>query len=296
MSDQAFALRGLIQQQQAVGADAPPAKPFSQASTIAITSGKGGVGKSNIALNLAIALARNDSNVCLLDANLGLGNIDLLCGLNGYWNLSHVITGARTLTDIMLDGPTGIHVVPGASGLIDAADVSASAQREILGQLEELERTHDYLLIDTGTGIHKPIRRFLNAADIVLVVTTPEPTAIADAYATLKSLSTVVGPKLEVLVNQCESSQQGRAIIDRLRQTARLFINTDLDAAGFIPHDPHVPRAVIQRTPFVVEAPLAPASQAIAQLARRMKNIAASRTPRGEFFANQWDAPQSEAA
>jgi len=169
MSDQAFALRRLIQQQQS---DAPVAKPFSQARTIAVTSGKGGVGKSNIALNLAIAMAGNDTSVCLLDANLGLGNIDLLCGLNGYWNLLHVVTGARTLADIVLDGPAGIHVVPGASGLIDAVDVSASAQREILDQLEELERTHDYLLIDTGTGIHQSVRRFLNAADVVLVVTT----------------------------------------------------------------------------------------------------------------------------
>jgi flagellar biosynthesis protein FlhG len=136
----------------------------------------------------------------------------------------------------------------------------------------------------------------LNAADVVLVVTTPEPTAIADAYATIKSLSIAEGQKLEVLVNQCDSTLQGRAIIDRLRQTAQTFIQTDLDSAGFIPHDPHVPRAVVRRTPFIVEAPMAPASQAIMQLARRMKNVAASRSARGAFFANQWDEPKPKVA
>jgi len=257
----------------------------SKAHTIAVTSGKGGVGKSNIALNLAIAMAKMDQKVCLFDANLGLGNIDLLCGLNGYWNLSHVVTGARTLKDVVLKGPANVSVVPGANGLHDIADCPALAQREIFSQLEELELTYDFIVIDTGTGIHRSVRRFVTAADVVLIVTTPEPTSIADAYATIKSLSMSDGPRLEALVNQADSSQQAHAIVERLQKTAQLFLHTHVASAGYIPHDTHVSGAVVKRTPFLIESPRCPAARAIQQLARRLKNVTAAQPLPGTFFS-----------
>ena len=276
-------------------AEIPIAKP--QARTIAVTSGKGGVGKSNIALNLAISLAKFGHSVCLLDANLGLGNIDLLCGLNGYWNLAHVISGARTLREIMLEGPAGIHILPGASGLQDVADCSTVAQREILTQLEEIERTHDYLIIDTGTGIHKSVRQFVCSADIILVVTTPEPTSIADAYATLKALTST--PDLMVpmvIVNQADSPEQAREIISRLQQTARSFLHASIASAGFIPRDAHVTQAVIRRTPFTMEDSRCPAARAIEQLARRMINQSEKPPARGTYFAKFSRSQQRGAA
>lgn len=286
MYDQAQILRGMVERRTEF------AVPENQASqrqvrTIAVTSGKGGVGKSNIALNLAIALQRLGHATCLLDANLGLGNIDLLCGLNGYWNLSHVVNGARTVADIVLAGPEGVHVVPGASGLFDSADCSASAQREILAQLEDLESHHEFLIIDTGTGIHRTVRQFVSAAEIALIVTTPEPTAIADAYATLKALSSaseLLQP--HILVNQADSPEQAREIIARVQQTARTFLHVTVSSAGSIPRDNAVPAAVATRKPFVCGNPKCPAGQAIEQLARRILNITHAPVERGSFFAS----------
>lgn len=288
MTDQATILRGLMERRQGSAPSAPRPVPKSGAQTIAVTSGKGGVGKTNIALNLAIALARLESAVCLLDANPGLGNVDLLCGLNGYWNLSHVVTGARRLQDVILPGPAGIHVIPGASGLSDLADCSAAARQDVMRQLEELEQKHEFLVIDAGTGMHGAVRQFVTAADVVLVVTSPEPTSIADAYATIKTLSSSDGPRLEVVVNQVESASQGRAIIERLQQTARLFLHIDIAPAGCIPCDPQVPAAVRQRRPFQIDDPPSPAARAIAQIASRLKTSNDVQTPDTPFFPRFW--------
>jgi flagellar biosynthesis protein FlhG len=295
MYDQAQILRGLMERRtEAAVADAPAAT--LHARTIAVTSGKGGVGKTNVALNLGIALARMGHPVCLLDANLGLGNIDLLCGLNGYWNISHVVSGARTVREIVLEGPCGTHVVPGASGLVDCADCSPAAQREILSQLDELERQHDFLIIDTGTGIHRAVRQFVSAAQIVLVVTTPEPTAIADAYATLKALT--AGKELRlphILVNQAESPAQAREIIARVQQTSRTFLHLTVSSAGHIPRDPAVPVAVARRKPFAAENARTPAALAIEQLARRLVNVSAPQIQQPSFFSqfHLWAEPKA---
>ncbi|MBS0266261.1 MAG: MinD/ParA family protein [Planctomycetes bacterium] len=284
MPDQAQILRGMMERRTEFAAGTSTAID-RRARTIAITSGKGGVGKSVIALNLAVALQKMGQRTCLLDANLGLGNIDLLCGLNGYWNLSHVVSGARTLSEIVLQGPQGIHVVPGASGLFESADCPASVQREIISQLEKLERDHEFLIIDTGTGIHKTIRQFVSAADIALVVTTPEPTAIADAYATLKALFAGDGAlQPHLLVNQSQSPEQAREIIARVQQTARTFLHLAVSSAGHIPRDPAVPEAVWRRSPFTADGVRSAASLAIEQLARRILNLSQTDSNRGTYF------------
>jgi flagellar biosynthesis protein FlhG len=290
MSDQAQVLRGLMEhREETPWRELSVPKKTGTAQTISITSGKGGVGKSNIALNLGIALAQSGHSVCLLDANLGLGNIDLLCGLNGYWNLSHVMSGTRTLDEVCLQGPGGLHVIPGASGLSEAADCSVSAQRDILAQLAELEARHEFLLIDTGTGIHRTVRHFVAVADLGLIVTTPEPTAIADAYAMIKALSTQPHiPKLEVLVNRSQTPEQARDIIDRLQRTTQMFIHNEVGSAGFIPEDECVMQAVARRTPFCTTFPGSPASLAIEQLARRVNNVLARQPLLGSFSSRLW--------
>jgi flagellar biosynthesis protein FlhG len=285
MRDQANSLRSLIERKLTSEIKpAATAETAGAAHTVAVTSGKGGVGKSSVALNLAVALAQMESRVCLLDGNLGLGNVDLLCGLNGYWNLSHVITGARSLADVMLVGPSGIHVIPGASGLTAVADCTKAAQSEIFSQLQELEQTHDFIVIDTGAGIHESVRRFVSAADAVLTLTTPEPTSIANAYASIKALSAAEQQRLHVLVNQAESSQQAHAVMERIAHTSRLFLNHDVATAGFIPFDQAVRAAVYRRVPFLVGSPDAPASRAVAQLARRVQNLVASQARQQPFF------------
>ena len=285
MNDQATGLRALMDRRQKTP-DITTAQHVTQ--TIAITSGKGGVGKSNIALNLAIALANQNASVCVLDANLGLGNIDLLCGLSAYWNLSHVVTGARSLSEIVLEGPSNIHVVPGASGLKDLADCPQAARSEILEQMEDLERNHDFLIIDTGSGIHQSVRQFALASDRVMIVTTPEPTAIADAYALIKSLSATSAPQIHVLVNQADTPQQARNILARLQQTSRMFLKTEIIAAGYIPRDESVPAAVLQRKPFVLDSPQSAASKQVQLLATNMKGTADIEEPGGSFFSRVW--------
>ncbi len=275
MTDQATRLRGLAEQHDERTEQRASGAP-QRARTITVTSGKGGVGKSNVALNLAVAAQRLGKSVCLLDACLGLGSIDLLCGLNGYWNLSHVVTGARSLSDVVLDGPEGVHLIPGASGLIELADCPETVQRELLLQMEELEREHDLLIVDTSTGIHRMVRQFATAADQVLIVTVPEVTAIADAYATIKALSTPDGPPLDLVVNQVDSPSQAKAIADRLKQTSKMFVQSHVGLAGHVSRDAAVVRAVASRTPFVIDSPRSAAAADMAQLTRRVISIGSS--------------------
>lgn len=282
MPDQATILRGIVETRQET-LESSSSKPH-RARTIAVSSGKGGVGKSNIALNMAIAMSRLGKSVCVLDACLGLGNIDLLCGLNGYWNLSHVITGARSLKDVVLDGPDGIHVVPGVSGLTELADCPEALQRELLFQMDELERNHDVLIVDTSTGIHRIVRQFATSADQMLLVTTPETTSIADAYATIKALSSTECPPLDIVVNQAESATQAKAIVARLQQTSKMFLKKPIGFAGHISRDPAVAKAVSQRKPFVVESTNCPAATDIHQLARRVISNGGSQRTFQSYF------------
>jgi flagellar biosynthesis protein FlhG len=296
MIDQATRLRGLMESRLSLhgahGVVADPDVAVATARVIAVTSGKGGVGKSNISLNLAIALSRADARVCLIDANPGLSNIDLLCGLNGYWNLSHVVSGARALSEIILDGPEGIHVVSGAGGLAQLRDCPLEVRRDVLRQTAQLDEQHDYLVIDTGTGVQDSPRTLAAAADVALVVTTAEPTSIADAYATVKGLSAAPPPNLMVVANQVESARQAAAIIDRMRRTAGLFLHTEITHAGHIPHDRSVVQSVARRIPLLVGTPRSAAAQAIVQLARRVKSAADGSPPLGGYFPRIADRPR----
>ncbi|QDV53040.1 P-loop NTPase [Gimesia fumaroli] len=294
--DQAKVLRGLMEQRQPGIIEKDKS---TRCRTLAVCSGKGGVGKSVISLNLALALAQSGASVCLMDVNLALGNIDLLSRLNGYWNLSHVVSGARSLKEIQLQGPLGVNVVTGASGLTDLADCSEAVRKDVLGQMQELEATHDYLILDNGTGIHRSIRQFVTTADDVLIVTTPEPTAIADAYATIKSLSAIQTLEIQTLVNQCTSTDQGENVFQQLKKTTELFLHTGLSQAGQIPHDMHVVQSVYDREPFVLSHPDCPASEAIYKLADHLIDLNKVKEPKHKqesYFPRLWKRLLGEAA
>src|SRR3984957_14528486 len=176
MIDQASQLRRIVRQ-------------TSRATVIAVTSGKGGVGKSNIAVNLAIKFASVGKRVVLMDADLGLANTDVLCNIDLPSNLSHVIPRKRELSDVMVDGPGGFRLIGGASGLARMADLSDYDRQRLVSAMADLEARTDVILIDTGAGISPNVLSFTRSADQVLVVTTPEPTAITDAYAVIKVIN-----------------------------------------------------------------------------------------------------------
>ncbi len=172
--------------------------------------------------------------------------------------------------------------------MTDLADCPAAAQSDVIRQLTEFEEGHDFLVIDTGAGIHRTVCDFLRACDIVLVVTTPEPTSVADAYALIKTLSGSSIPRIEVLVNQSDSAPQAHLVAQRIQQTSRMFLHVDVTAGGFVPRDPQVGTAVVRRKPFLIESPNCPASAAIQQLAVRLKKIAEMQPPQSADAQNAY--------
>ena len=256
-----------------------------QATVIAVTSGKGGVGKSNISVNLAIKLAEAGKRVALLDADLGLANADVLCNVDLQWNLSHVISRKRQLQDVMQKAPGGFWLIGGASGLAKMADLTDADRQNVIDALNELESQFDVMLIDTGAGINSNVLAFTRAADQVLIVTTPEPTAITDAYAVAKVMIRDGRERtMSLLVNQAHSADEGRAVYERISKVARQFLGVGLFDAGYVLADENVPMAVRRRNPFVLSAPKCPASVCIAQLASRLQHGQVPRAEAGSFF------------
>src|SRR6476660_8157 len=204
----------------------------ASANVIAVTSGKGGVGKSNVAVNLAIKFASAGKNVVLLDADLGLANADVLCNIDLPCNLSHVIARKKELREVMVDAPGGFRLIGGASGLARMADLADADRQRLVEALAELEESADVILIDTGAGISPNVLTFTRAADHVLVVTTPEPTAITDAYAVVKVItrreSGIAGAgcdrRMSLLVNQARSGGEARVVYDRIAKVSRQFL------------------------------------------------------------------------
>src|SRR3954469_12030250 len=244
----------------------------ASANVIAVTSGKGGVGKSNVAVNLAIKFASAGKNVVLLDADLGLANADVLCNVDLPSNLSHVIARRKELRDVMVEAPGGFKLIGGASGLARMADLTDFDRQRLITSLAELEQQADVILIDTGAGISPNVLSFTRAADHVLVVTTPEPTAITDAYAVIKVISRDGQDRsLNLLVNQVRGASEGKLVYERVAKVAKNFLGVNVLDAGHVVSDDHVRRAVLQRVPFLLSAPKCAASFCVTQLAKRFE-------------------------
>ena len=256
----------------AAGRGAPQA-PHAGPRSLVITSGKGGVGKSHIALNVAVQLAKSGLSVCLLDANPGPGNLELLCGLNGYWNLKHVLAGSRSVADVAMAGPHDLTLLTGAAELLGSPiRTPTAAHCRAWSQVVEFLQPFQYVIIDTASSEQALNRRLMQAADCTWLVTTPELTAIADAYCVIKGCAAAGQlPLIEIIVNRAASGTQARDIVERLQHTTRSFLQQEVHQAGYIPHDLCVADAVQQRQPFVLHAPQSPAAQSIEQLARQWK-------------------------
>ncbi len=240
--------------------------------TIAITSGKGGVGKTSLAVGVAIALARGGARVTLLDADLGLANINVILGIIPKYNLYHVIKGKKKLKDIVIEVPEGIKIIAGASGFHQLANLDMKQRADFIEAVSELE-DDDYMIIDTGAGISQNVLSFVSAADEVIVVTTPEPTAITDAYGIIKSIASQSPEKpVRLIVNRVASVSEGKRVAQRVINIAGQFLNIRVENMGFIFDDIYVPKSVRNQKPFIVTYPKSKASVCVTIIANRIAN------------------------
>lgn len=272
---------------QAAGLRQPPP---GAVRVFAVASGKGGVGKTTVSVNLSLALCQAGLDVMLLDADLGLANVDVLLGLQPSFNLSHVIDGQCSLNDTILQGPFGLQIVPAASGQQQMAALSAAQHAGLIHAFSELERKVDVLIIDTGAGISAGVTTFVQAAQDVMVVACNEPASITDAYALIKVLSRDHGVRrFQIVGNQVRSSSDGIALFENLRRVAERFLDVQLMHLGNIPHDDWVRRA-IQRQRAVMEAyPNSVAAGAFRSMARSVMRLPPPAGARGnlEFFVER---------
>ena len=239
--------------------------------TVAVTSGKGGVGKTNVAVNLAISLASRGLRVALLDMDLGLANADLLLGARRSYNLGHVVSGLREIEQVGTMTTGDIFFVPGASGVDHLANLSDFERQHLIAQMHRLERGSDVLVLDCGAGISRNVLSFILAADTCLLVTTPEPMAVTDAYAMIKVL-TQKGHQgsIQLLVNFAESRREARDVLRRIASVAQRFLGFPIADGGYMLQDTHVELAVRQRCPFVLRYPRCAASACMAAVASRL--------------------------
>jgi flagellar biosynthesis protein FlhG len=266
-------------------ADPWPPPLAARPRTIAFTSGKGGVGKSSVVLNTGLALARRGQRVAVLDGDLGLASLNVLLGLSPRFDLRHVVSGERRLAQVLLRGPHGLCIIPAGSGVAELAGLDEEARHRLLGQLDEVAQSVDFLLIDTGAGINPTVLSLVMAADETVVVTRPEPTALADAYALMKVIiRREASYPFHLLINMVRDAAEARQIYDGLVAILVRFLAYRPGYAGHVVSDPHVARAVMEQVPFVVKAPASPAARALDGLAAELLGSPAAARAGASFW------------
>jgi flagellar biosynthesis protein FlhG len=240
--------------------------------TIAITSGKGGVGKTNVATNLAVALRQLGERVLIFDGDLGLSNVDVLLGLVPKFNIQHVLNGQKRLKDVIVEGPQGIKILPASSGIQELTHLDEFQRLKVLEEFEDYQGEIDTLIIDTGAGVSSNVAFFCIAAQNIIVVISPEPTALTDGYALIKVLFTKYQEKkFKILVNSANNASEALTVFRHLSETAEKFLQVSLDYLGFLPKDEAVQKAVRAQRSFLDAYPEAAASKSILSIAGRLQ-------------------------
>lgn len=271
--DQAQSLRRMAAQSRSTTA-------ATSLRTMSITSGKGGVGKTNVVVNLALELARLGRKVLLIDADLGLANVDVVLGLAPKYSIHDVIQGEKTLQEVVVEGPLGVKILPASSGVSELAQLSNEEKLMILQELDAYDTDADTVLIDTAAGISDMVLYFNTAAQERVVVATGEPTSLTDAYALIKVLYTQRQERrFKILVNNVPDARAAKEVYRKLAMAADHFLGgLSLDYLGFIPSDPSVNKSVMQQRALVEAYPNSPAAQAIKRLAIDLVNMPVEQT------------------
>ncbi|MFE5319583.1 MinD/ParA family protein [Paenibacillus sp. NPDC056579] len=234
---------------------------------LTVTSGKGGVGKSNFTLNFALTLQKKGFNVLVFDADIGLANIDVLMGVTAKYNLYHLLKKEKTIWDIIQKGPNNLQFIAGGSGFHDLIRLTEEQLDYFAEQVQQLNGTVDYIIFDTGAGLSKETLKFILAAEETIVVTTPEPTSITDAYAIIKMVHAMNEPvRFKLVVNRVADWKEGKQTADKINLVAKQFLQLDIPTLGFVYDDKNVSKAVKKQVPFTVEYPSSPASQSLSRL------------------------------
>ena len=257
---------------------------------ISVTSGKGGVGKTNISANLAYLLSRRNKKTLVLDADAGLANIDVILGINSQYNLYHVLKGEKSLSETVIDGPGGIKILPSASGIPEMTDLSRGQKLTLIDELNAFNEDLDFMIIDTGAGISSNVMYFNMAAKEIIVVTSPEPTALTDAYALIKVLYQRHAKKrFRLIVNMVRNPSEAKEIYERLSQATDHFLNLTIEYLGYVLLDEKVKDAIRQQKALAEVYPNSPATKCLAKIADKLCSEAQEADDKGSinFF---WDS------
>ena len=277
------------------GIEMDKARPSTQAPeraagaiphVIAVTSGKGGVGKTSLSVNLALALARLGRKVCILDADTGFANVNILMGLTPEFSLEHVIYADKSVADIMLDGPHSLKVIPGARSLADGVELEPRQQLHLCRELAKIERGFDYLFVDTAAGFNETAMNFIHASHQTLIVLTPEPTSLTDAFSLVRMLHRRGRRKnLHIVVNMCKSARQAREVFYRFNGAVDKYIGVRLNYLGFVLRDESLQHAVTMQSPVALFDRDDPSSQSFFRLAEALGETLSTEQPKIGFSA-----------
>lgn len=275
--DQAEQLRRLVNKQ---------GRPQTAARVITVTSGKGGVGKSSIAVNLAIQMRRMGKRVIIFDADFGLANIEVMLGVRPQYNLADLMFRGKTLTEIITEGPEGIGFISGGSGIQELTKMTKEQVMSLTGKLVELDAMADVIIVDTGAGIADNVLEFVTACNEVLLVATTEPTSITDAYALLKALNRRAGfsrerTSIKMISNRVSSEAEGKNLFEKMSIVVDKFLNIQPEFLGMIPQDDQMSKAVMLQKPITVAYPNSAAAKALETIAHKLCNEQEPETKKG---------------
>jgi len=300
VTDQAERLREIVQRQREIteplnlGVDIleerkleltqATAKPATPARVIAVTSGKGGVGKTNVAINIAIYLRKQQKRVVLLDTDFGLANVEVLFGVNPKSNFGDVLSGQTSIEAALTIGPLGVQFLSGGSGLTALSDISEEQMSVLTDSFEFLDAIADVIIIDTGAGVSKSVINFIKAANDAIIVTTPDPTSITDAYALIKTVKDACGedelPEFKLVVNRVDSPAEGIEVYEKLGGVSGRFLSLKLGSLGNIPFDQHLVRAVKNQQPVSLMFPNSDSSRCLEAIAHKLIDVKQAHSPK----------------